>query len=297
MRVFVTGATGFIGSAIVPDLLKAGHEVVGLTRSESGVRSLAEAGTHAHRGDLDDLESLRRGAAESDGVIHTAFGHDFSRFAESSEADRQAIETLGEVLHGSERPLVVTAGVPSHPGRLTTEDDAPPPASPAYPRVSEQTATALAARGVNALVVRLPQVHDRDRQGLASYLVDVAREKGVSAYVGEGRNRWSAVHRLDAAPVYRLALERGSAGARYHAVGEEGVTLREVAEAIGRAVKLPVRSLSPEEAARHFGGLAFAAGMDNPASSTITQEQLGWRPTAQPDFVADLESSTASVAA
>lgn len=293
MRVFVTGATGFLGFAIVPDLLNAGHQVLGLARSDAGARSLSEIGAEVHRGDLEDLESLRRGAAMSDGVIHAGFNHDFSKFAESSEADRRAIEVIGEALGGSNRPLVVTAGVPSNPGRLTSEDDASPSPEGGYPRVSEQTAMATVAQGVRASVVRLPQVHNRDKHGLASYLIDFAREKGVSAYVGAGLNRWSAVHRLDAAPVFRLALEKGSAGARYHAVAEEGMPFREVAEAIGRGLKIPVVALSPDEAPGHFGGLAFAAGIDNPASSTLTQQRLGWRPWEEQGFVADLERSSA----
>ncbi len=296
MRVFLTGATGFVGSAIVPELLKSGHQVLGLTRSDEGANSLIAAGAKVHRGDLEDLESLRSGASMSDGVIHAAFNHDFSKFAENSEADRRAIEALGDVLEGSERPLIVTSGLPPTPGHPTTEDDAPPSGSSGTPRVSEQTAIALVTRGVRASVVRMSQVHDRDKQGLATYMIAVAREKGVSAYVGTGLNRWPAVHRLDAAPIYRLALEKGTAGARYHAVAEEGVSVREIAEAIGRGLKTPVVSLSPEEAARHFGWLGFAVGMDAPASSALTQQRLGWRPTEKPGFVADLERSGAFAA-
>ena len=291
MRIFITGATGFIGSAIVPELLNAGHQVLGLSRSDEGAKSLLAAGAEVHRGDLEDLESLRRGAALADGVIHAGFNHDFSKFAESSEADRRAIEALGGVLEGSDRPLIVTAGLPLTPGHPATEDDLPD--SGGSPRVSEQTAIALLERGVHVSVIRLPQVHDRDKQGLATYLIAIAREKGSSAYVGAGLNRWSAVHRLDVAPVYRLVIEEGSAGKKYHAVAEEGVPIRRIAEVIGQGLKIPVVTLSAEAAASHFGGLAFAAGMDVPASSSLTQQRLGWRPTEKPGFIADLENSSA----
>lgn len=294
MKIFVTGATGFIGSAIIPELVNAGHQVLGLARTEAGARSLIDAGAQAHRGGLEDLEILRSGAAMSDGVIHTAFNHDFSKFAANCEMDRQAIETLGAALAGSDRPLVVTSGtLLVAPGRLATEDDMPASSSTSLPRVSEQTAASLTARGVRASVVRLPQVHDRDKQGLVTYMIAVAREKGVSAFVGDGLNRWSAVHRLDAAPLYRLALEKGSAGTRYHAVAEEGVTVREIAEAIGRGLKVPVVSMSREEAAQHFGFLAFFTGIDGPASSALTQERLGWRPTNRPGLIADLDHAGA----
>jgi len=287
MRVFVTGATGFIGSVVVPDLLKAGHQVLGLSRSDEGAKALLAAGAEVHRGNLEDLDSLRSGAARSDGVIHAGFNHDFSRFVQNCEDDRRAIEAIGDVLAGSGRPLVVTAGIAPTPGRATTEDDAK--SDNGTPRVSEPTALALVARGVRATVVRLPQVHDRDKAGIVSYLIPLARQKGISAYVGAGLNRWSAVHRLDAAPVFRLALEKGAAGSRFHAVGEEGVSLREIAEAIGRGLKIPVVSLSPEEAASHFGWLGMFSGMDNCASSALTQQRLDWHLAQRPGLIDDLD--------
>jgi len=289
MRVFVTGATGFIGSVVVQDLINSGHQVLGLSRSDEGAKALATAGAQVQRGDLEDLESLRSGAAASDGVIHTAFIHDFSKFKENCEIDRRAIETLGSALAGSGRPLVVTSGTGllAH-GRLATEDDLPRSDSP-MPRVSEQAAIAFVSQGVRVSIIRLPQVHDRDKQGLVTYLIAVAREKGISAYIGDGLNRWPAVHRLDAAPLYRLALERGPAGARYHAVAERGVPVREIAESIGRGFRIPVVALSPAEAAGHFGWLAMFAGFDMPASSALTQQRLGWRPTG-PGLIADLKA-------
>ena len=289
MRVFVTGATGFMGSAIVEELIRAGHQVLGLARSDAGAKSLIAAGAQVHRGAMEDLESLRSGAAMSDGVIHTAFNHDFSKFAANCEMDRLAIETLGAVLAGSDRPLVVTSGTGLiAPGRLLTEDHVPASGPTSFPRVSEQTAASLAARGVRASVLRLPQVHDRVKQGLVTYAIAVAREKGVSAYVGDGLNRWPAVHLLDAAHLYRLALEKSEAGARYHAVDEQGVPLREIAEAIGRGLKVPVLAMSCEEAAGHFGFLGHFVGKDCPASSALTQERLGWRPTL-PGLIPDLD--------
>jgi nucleoside-diphosphate-sugar epimerase len=288
MRIFLTGATGFIGSAIVPELINAGHQVLGLARSEAGAQSLIAAGAEVHRGDLDDLDSLRRGAELSDGVIHTAFNHDFSKFVANCEADQRVIEAMGAVLAGSGHPFVITSGtgMARTPGRPSTEDDAP---NSPIPRVaSEVEAASVAARGVRVSLIRLPQVHDTFKQGLITYLIAVAREKGVSAYVGDGLNRWPAVHRLDCARLYKLALEKGSAGARYNAVAEEGVPLREIAEVIGRGLKLPVVSLSPEEAGEHFGWLAAFVGFDLPASSALTQERLGWHPTG-PGLIADLE--------
>lgn len=291
MRIFVTGATGFIGSAVVPELINAGHQVLGLTRSEAGAKSLLAAGAEVHRGDLNDLESLCKGAAMSDGVIHTAFIHDFSKFQEVCEVDRRVIEALGSALSGSDRPLLITSGTgmaSAAPGRPATEEDAPE-SSNAIPRVaSEQAAASVAAKGVRVGVMRLPQVHNTVKQGLVTYAIEVARQKGVSAYVGDGRNRWPAVHVLDAARLYTLALEKLETGARYHAVAEEGVPMRDIAEVIGRGLKVPVVSVSPEEAPAHFGWLAAFAGRDLPASGAFTQKRLGWRP-AGPGMIADLE--------
>ncbi len=291
MRVFITGATGFIGSAIVADLIAAGHQVLGLTRSEAGARALAAAGAEAHRGTLEDLDSLRRDAARADGVIHTAFNHDFSTYLANCEDDRRVIAALGSVLAGSERPLLVTSGTGmgvSAPGQPATEEDGPAPAAAVPRAASEEAAASVAAEGVNVSVVRLPQVHDTEKHGLVTYAIEAAREKGVSAYVGDGANRWAAAHRLDTARLYRLALERAEPGARYHAVAEEGVPMRDIAEAIGGRLDLPVRSIAPEEAAAHFGWLAMFAGIDAPASSELTRQRLGWRPSG-PGLIADLE--------
>ena len=289
MRVFVTGATGFIGSAIVAELIGAGHRVLGMTRSDAGARALEAAGAEAHRGDLEDPDSLRRGAALAEGVIHCAFDHDFSNFVANCEKDRRAIEALGAGLVGTDHPLVVTSGVgmgQAAPDRPATEDvfnvDAPNPR-----KASELAAAAVAAAGANVSVVRLPQVHDTRRQGLVSILIEMAREKGVSAYVGEGRNRYSAAHVSDVARLYRLALERRQPGARYNAVAEEGVALRDIAKVIGEGLGVPVASLPADEAAAHFGWMAMFTGHDLSASSAWTRQELGWQPTG-PGLLADL---------
>jgi nucleoside-diphosphate-sugar epimerase len=292
MRVFVTGANGFIGSAIVEDLIRSGHQVLGLTRSDAGAQWLIAAGAEVHRGDLENRESLRSGAAACDAVIHTAFNHDFSKYAANCEDDRQVIEALGDALASSGKLLTVTSGpgmANSTPGRLATEHD-PPASSKVIPRAaSEEAAVSVAARGVRVAVVRLPQVHDTVKQGLVTYAIQAAREKGVSAYVGDGLNRWPAAHRLDTARLYRLALEKADAGDTFHAVAEEGVPIREIAEAIGRGLHVPVVSLTPEESSQHFGWLAAFAGWDIPASSAQTREKLGWNPTG-PGLIADLDN-------
>jgi len=294
MRIFLTGATGFIGSALVPELLQAGHQVVGLTRSDAGAKSLAAAGAQVHRGSLEDPASLRSGAANADGVIHCAFDHsafgsDFSKFNEVCEKDKRAIEALGDALVGSNRPLIVTSGTgmgSPAPGQLAVEDHFDP--NHPNPRLgSEVAAASVAARGVNVSVVRLPQVHDTQKQGLITYAVFVAREKGVSAYIGEGLNRWPAAHVLDVAHLYRLALEKAAPGSRYHAVAEEGIAMKEIAEALGRGLKVPVVSIPPEKAQAHFGWLAMFAAFDMPASSALTRQRLGWNPTG-PTLIADI---------
>jgi len=293
MRVFVTGATGFIGSRIVPELISTGHQVIGLARSDVGAQSLAAAGAQVQRGDLEDLESLRSGAAASDAVLHVAFRHfqhfrhDWTRFAENCEVDKLAIETIGAVLQGSSRPFIVTSGVGVAQARAATEDDPPIPPSATYPRASEGTAIALLEHGVRASVMRLPQVHDTLKQGLITPLVAIARAKGVSAYVGNGHNRWPAAHVTDVAWLYRLALEKGTAGARYHAVAEEGVPLKDIATAIGHGLNVPVISISPDRAQEHFGFLGFFAGRDAQTSSAQTRAKLGWNPSG-PDLLTDL---------
>jgi nucleoside-diphosphate-sugar epimerase len=292
MRVFVTGATGFIGTAIVQELIGAGHQVVGLARSDAAADSLAAAGAAVARGSLQEPDSLHRAAAASDGVIHCAFIHDFTNYSSAGEADRRAIETIGAALAGTDRPFVVTAGVAFiAPGRVATELDVINPDRP-FPRVSEETALALVSQGVRASVVRLPpSVHGDGDHGFVPALIAVAREKGVSAYVGEGLNRWSAVHRLDAAQLFRLALEKAPAGARLHGVGDEGVPFRQIASVIGRHLNVPVVAESPEEAADNFGWLGNFVQLDCPASCAITQESLGWHPSHR-GLLADLDSGS-----
>jgi len=291
MRVFVTGSSGFIGSAVVQELLGAGHDVLGLARSDSSAEALAAAGAEVHRGDLDDLDSLRAGAEASDGVIHLAYVHDFSKFEDNALIDRRAIEALGEVLAGSERPLVIANGtlMLAADGRTATEEDAGDPAARLGRRLNEQVLLGLADRGVRAASVRLPPtVHGEGDHGFIPIIIGVAREKGVSAYVGDGSNRWPAVHRLDAAPLFRLALEQAPAGTVLHGVGEEGVPVRKIAEAIGRHLDLPVVSVSADQAPEHFGFLGAFIGADSPASSALTRARFGWQ-AAQPGLIDDLE--------
>ena len=285
MRVFVTGATGFVGSATIQELLSAGHQVLGLARSEAAAQALRAVGAEAHPGSLEDLDSLRRGAAAADGVIHLAFIHNFSAYAAAGEADQRAIAAMGEALAGSDRPLLTTSGLAGFAlGRPATEADTPSHSL----RQSEPATLALAAQGVRAAVVRLAaSVHDQGDYGFVPTLIDIARQKGASAYVGNGLNRWPAVHRRDAARLYRLALEQGTAGARYHGVAEEGISLRDLAAVIGQHLGVPVVSKSPEEAPEHFGWMARFVGLDLAASSVLTQQQLGWQPS-HPTLLADL---------
>ena len=288
MRVFVTGATGFVGAHVVAELIGAGHAVLGLARSKAGADALASTGADVQHGALEDLDSLRRAAERSDAVIHLGFNHDFSKFQESTAADRRAIETFGLVFAGSGKALIAVNGLAGlkPPGEAATEND-DIPQDYKFPRASEQTALGLVSQGVHASVIRLPQVHDTVKQGLITWLVALAREKGVSPYVGEGMNRWAAAHVSDVAQLFRLVLESGEAGAKYHAVAEEGVPMRAIAETIGRTLGIPVKSLAPEEAQAHFGHFAMFMGLDLMASSALTRQKLGWRP-AGPSLIADL---------
>lgn len=290
MLIFLTGATGFIGSRIVPELLAAGHRVLGMTRSDAGAHALTSTGAEVHRGHLEDLDSLRSGAAKADAVIHTAFDHDFSNFVANCEKDRQAIKAMGSVLAGSDRPLLITSGTGmgiAMPGKPATEDvlntEHPNPRS-----ASEIAGAEMLAEGVAVSVVRLPQVHDTVKQGLISPLIAIARAKGVSAYIGEGLNRWPAAHVLDVARLYRLAIEKCEPGARYHAVAEEGIRVRDIAEVIGAGLGVPVISISSSDAADHFGWLTGFVGMDLLASGAWTRKVLDWHPSG-PSMLDDLK--------
>lgn len=289
MRVFVTGATGFIGSAIVAELIDAGHEVIGLARSNQAAAALADAGAEAQPGSLEDLDSLRSGAAGADGVIHCGFIHDFSQMQKAGHVDLGAVETLGAVLEGSGRPLVITSGTALHaPGRLATEQDRAPAGS-THRIASEYAAVSLASRGVRSAILRPPPtVHGRGDHGFVPVLIEIARSKGVSAYVEDGASRWAAVHRLDAARLFRLALEDAPAGTVLHAVGEEGIPTREIAEVIGRHLDVPVVSVDHDAATDHFGWLAAFFALDAPASSALTRQRFGWQP-AHPGLIDDLE--------
>jgi nucleoside-diphosphate-sugar epimerase len=293
MRIFVTGASGFVGSAVVQELLGAGHQVLGLVRTEEAAARLIATGAKAQIGTLEDHDGLKRGANSADAVIHTAFKHDFTTFTANCALDRDAIEAIGSVLEGTDKPLLVTSGcavIPSGPLRL--ESDPAVPYSPSYPRVSEATALALAARGVKASVVRLPpSVHGDGDHAFVPLMINIAREKGVAAQVGEGLNRWPAVHRLDAARVFRLAIERGAEGGPFHAVDEQGIPFKEITATIGRRLGVPVVSKTPEEAAEHFGWFAPFAGIDAAVSTERTRQLLGWKPE-QPGLLADLENGT-----
>lgn len=290
MQIFVTGATGFVGSAVVQVLLRTGHKVVGFARSDSTAESLTAAGAKVHRGDLQDLESLRKGAAESDGVIHTGFIHDFSKFKENCELDRKVVDALGVALAGSDRPLIVTSAIGVLPaGQIATEDTRPLSPSPNPRTATEEAARALMDRGVCVSIVRLPpSTHGKGDHGFVPILIKMAKEKNASIYIGEGKNTWPAVHRLDAAQVFMLALEKKTSGAYYHAVAEEGVEFRKIAEIIGKGLGVPVVSKSPEEAVTHFTWFAHFAAMNIKASSKQTQEKLGWH-WSQSGLIADLQ--------
>jgi len=291
VRIFLTGATGFIGSALIPELIRAGHHVIGMTRSDTGAEALAAAGAEVHHGTLEDTDSLRSGAAKADGVIHAGFDHDFSKFVENCEKDRRAIGALGAALTGTARPLIITSGTgigsPGH-GQPAIETIFNP--DHPNPRIaSEQAGNALLEAGINVSVVRLPQVHDTVKQGLITPLIAIARQKGVAAYVGDGNNRWPAGHLSDVVRLYRLAIEKAAPGARYHAVGEEGITTRAIAEAIGRGLGIPAVSIAEDAAAAQFSWMGMFAGLDFPASSAATRATLGWHPTG-PGLIADLDA-------
>ncbi|GAN67549.1 SDR family oxidoreductase [Acetobacter orleanensis] len=293
MKVFITGANGFVGSAVVSELLSAGHEVLGLARSEEAARAIQAAGAEVLRGSLDNHESLRIGSEKADGVIHLAFNPDFAAFQASCALDKSAIETIGASLVGTSKPLLVPNGIGGlAPGRILTEDDNVP-TTYSFPRVSEQTALHLVSQGVIASVIRLSQIHNVRRQGLVSTLIDIARTTGLSAYINDGNNLWPAAHVSDVARLFRIALEMPEAGAKYHAVAEEGIEMRAIATTISRSLGIPIKSLNTEEAQDHFGPLAPFVAMDMPASSDETIKRTGWHPTG-PGLLADLEKISRS---
>jgi nucleoside-diphosphate-sugar epimerase len=280
MRVFVTGAAGFIGTETTRELIAHGHQVTGLARSDANVETLEKLGAKVLRGSLTDLDSLKRGAHEADGVIHLAFIHDFTKFAENGAIDKVAIEAMGDVLVGSNKPFIVTSGTGLVAANVVVTEEMRRDSSPHVPRVSEQAGLAFASRGVRAMAIRLPQVHGADgKAGLITYLLELARQKGAAAYVDEGRERWAAAHRQDVARLYRLALENGESNGIYHAVGEEGVPMRQVIDVISRALDVPTVSITKEQAGEYYGPLAMFAGLDMPASSALTQKRLAWKPT------------------
>lgn len=294
MKVFVTGATGFVGSALVPELIQAGHKVLGMTRSEAGAAALTKAGAEVHRGTIEDLESLKTGAAQADATIHLAFNHDFSRFQANCEEDRQAIEAMGQALAGSDRPFIGTSGVlvgKPVPGHPLDEDDTKP--TDGFPRMSEEATLEAVEKGVRGMVMRLSQIHDPFKQGLVSFWIQMALQKKLIAYVGDGSNRWAAAHVSDTARLYRLALEKGTAGSKWHAVAEQGVTAKEIAEVLGRRLGLPVVSVSAEEAVAQLGFLGHFMSLDCPSSNTKTKERLGWAPVG-PTLLEDLNQLTLS---
>lgn len=294
MRVFITGASGFIGTAVTEQLIKGGHEVLAMVRSDEGAAKVEKLGAKAHRTTLDNLEGLKAGARQCDAVIHCAFNHDFSNFAANCAEDRLAILALGEAMEGNSGPLIVTSGTGfSLDGKIRTEEDPANPSSEHWPRASEEAAAEVAKKhGVKVIVLRLPQVHDQEKFGLVTYAIEIAKQKGIAAYIGEGKNVWPAVAISDCALLYKLALEKGAAGARYNAIGEEGVSAREIAESISRGLNIPAKTISAEEAPAHFGWMAMFAGLDMRASSALTQERLGWKPTG-PSLIHDLDRATA----
>lgn len=294
MRVFITGASGFIGTAVTKELIKGGRQVLAMVRSDEGAAKVEKLGAKSYRTTLDNLEGLKSGARQCDAVIHCAFNHDFSRIANSCAEDYQSILALGEAMTGKSGPLIVTSGTGfSIDGRIRTEEDPANNSNENWPRASEAAAAEVSEKyGVNVIVVRLPQVHDQEKFGLVTYLIEIAKQKGFCAYIGDGSNAWPAVALADCAYLYKLALEKGAKGARYNAVGEEGVSACEIAEALSLRLKIPVKSITADEAGAYFSWMMLFAGLDMRASSALTQERLGWRPNG-PSLVEDLKLAAA----